>query len=211
MALFRLENIRYKDVLGIETLSIDEKRVTCLVGKSGGGKTTLLRLLNKMISPDSGDIFYRDESLASIDSVMHRRRVVLLHQKPFVFSGSIRDNLLKPLSFRREQVDDDALKDALTRVSLDKSLDTNASTLSGGEAQRLALARLMLLDVECVLLDEPSSALDEATERDVIQAVVKFVKSRGLTLVMITHSTAIAKEYGDIVYTMTDGRVKEAS
>ncbi len=209
--LFHVKNVRYKKALSVDNLTITAGNITCLVGKSGGGKTTLLRLLNKMISPDTGEVFYRGTPLSTLDSVAHRRRVVMLHQKPYVFPGTIRDNLLRPLTFRSEHAEDATLLAALKRVSLDKALDTDAETLSGGEAQRLALARLMVLDVECVLLDEPSSALDEATESDVINAVVSYVKTHALTLVMITHSKTIAQQHGDAVYTINNGHIKEGT
>lgn len=208
--MFELKNIHYKGILDIPAMTIDEGKITCLVGLSGGGKTTLLKMLNKMISPESGEIRFEGESLETLDSVLHRRRVLLLDQHPFLFGGTIKDNLIKPFQFHAKQAPtESSLKDVLRMVRLDKALDKNVSTLSGGEAQRLALARILLLDGDVYLLDEPSSALDDQTEADVINTLVDFVKTKQKTLVMVTHSRSIAKAYGERIFTVDQGHIKE--
>ena len=206
--MFTLKNVRYKSVLQIDALDLHAGKITCLVGPSGGGKTTLLKLLNKMLSPDQGMITYEGEDLKTIDSVHHRRRVVLLSQSPFIFPGTIKDNLLKGLTYREQTKDDEALLHALKHVSLAQALNDDAQMLSGGEKQRLALARVMLLDAACILLDEPSSALDEATEARIVKDVVEYVQKNDKTLIMVTHAKSIAKNIGDYICTIEGGRLK---
>ncbi len=206
--MFRLENVKYKDVLHIETLAFPAHKITCLVGPSGGGKTTLLKLLNKILTPDEGAVFYKENNLETIDSVMHRRDVVLLSQTPFIFPGTIRDNLLKGLRYQGKHREDATLLEALKRVALTQSLDDDADTLSGGEKQRLALARIMVLDAQCILLDEPSSALDDETEMRIVDDVVAYVRAHKKTLIMVTHAKSIAKKVGAHTCTIEAGRLK---
>lgn len=207
--MFAFNNVRYKNVLDIPSLIIPRGTIVCLVGKSGGGKSTILRLLNKMISPTQGSITLDGDDLASFDSVHHRRRTLMLEQTPHIFKGTVRDNLHKPFILQGTAPPEEATLIAYLRmVALKQSLDDSASTLSGGEAQRLALARILLLDGDVYLLDEPSSALDEQTEADVIRTMVDFVRNNEKTMVMVTHSRAIAATYGDVIYGVDEGHVR---
>ncbi len=207
--MIEFHDVAYKDIIKIDNLVIREGEVTCLVGKSGGGKSTLLKLLNKTISPTRGKILYKGEDLAAIDSVEHRRRVVYLNQKPHLFPGTIKDNLLQGFYFqRRKAPSDEALQDVLEWVRLRKPLSTDVANFSGGEAQRLALARVLLLDAEVYLFDEPSSALDDETEDIVLDTVVRCVKEKKKTLVMVTHSKEHARRHADSIHHMHEGRLQ---
>ena len=207
--MFKLDNVRYKDIVHVKRLDIAGEGVTCFVGKSGGGKTTILKLLNKLISPTEGSITYHGEALDTIDSVAHRKRVIMLRQKPYIFSGTIKENLLIATRLHQVEVSEEAMKSALEAVQLQRDLDRNAKTLSGGEAQRLALARIMLLNPECILLDEPSSALDEATEKFIIETIVRHVREKKCALVMVTHAEAVAKRFGDYIFNVSEGHIAE--
>lgn len=206
--MYRLENVKYRDILYIENLEILPKKITCILGESGGGKTTLIKLLNKMISPTSGDIFYKKKSLRKIDSVELRREVVMLSQSPGIFPGSVRDNLLIGLKFsEKNPADDSELVEIMKKVHLYKSLDDVAENLSGGEKQRVALGRVMLMDPKILLLDEPSSALDEKTEKNIIKEVTDYVKTKNKTLIVVTHSKEIARDHADEIIEMAQGRI----
>lgn len=206
--MYRLAEVKYKGIIYIEDLKILPQKITCIVGESGGGKTTLIKLLNKMISPTSGDIYYCEKSLRELDSVGLRREVVMLSQSPGIFPGSVRDNLLVGLKFsEKDSADDSTLIEIMKKVHLYKSLEDVAENLSGGEKQRLALGRVMLMDPKILLLDEPSSALDEKTEKNIIREVADYVRSKRKTLIVVTHSKEIAKEYADEIIEMAGGRV----
>lgn len=206
--MFCLRGVRYRDILDIERLEIPKGKVTCIVGESGSGKTTLLRLLNKLISCDKGEIVYNGRSLKDIDSVELRRRVVMLPQTPAIFPGTVRDNLLIGLVFSEKPlVGEEKLLEIMEMVHLDKSLDEDAEKLSGGEKQRLALGRVLLMDPEVFLLDEPSSSLDEDTEEVVIGSLVKYARERGKTVVMVTHSKQVARSFSDKIVEVSHGRV----
>lgn len=206
--MFCLRGVRYRDILNIERLEIPEGKVTCIVGESGSGKTTLLRLLNKLISYDKGEIVYKGRSLKDIDSVELRRRVVMLPQTPAIFPGTVWDNLLIGLVFSEKPlVGEKKLLEIMKMVHLDKGLDEDAEKLSGGEKQRLALGRVLLMDPEAFLLDKPSSALDEDTEEVVIGSLVRYARERGKTVVMVTHSKQVARSFSDIIVEVNHGRL----
>lgn len=191
--MFRLEKIRYKGILHIDDLKISDGMVTCLTGESGAGKTSLLRLLNRMDDPDSGSIYYQDQLLDNFNPIELRRKVTMLSQTPFTIPGTIEENLQLGLELtEREKKDKAELVKALETVQLQKSLDEGAENLSGGEKQRLALARLLLLRPEVYLLDEPTSALDEESELRVMSRFLDEVKREKGTVIMITHSKQLA-------------------
>lgn len=196
--MFLFKNVSYKNILNIRELNIPSHKVTCIVGQSGSGKTTLLRLLNKIISYDEGEILYNDKSLKTIDSIKLRREVIMLPQIPVMFNGNVKENLLIGLKFSEKPlVPDEILYEILEFVQLDKELSESVEKLSGGEKQKLCLARALLLNPEVFLLDEPSSALDEDTEHLIISSLVEYTKKNNKTLIMVTHSKKIAKNFSD--------------
>ncbi|MEW6524166.1 MAG: ATP-binding cassette domain-containing protein [Bacillota bacterium] len=210
IAAFSLRDVRFKGVLDVGFLEIPAGKITCLVGSSGGGKTSLLRLLNNLASPDQGDIRFFGQPVESYDPVLLRRRVVMLPQVPPVFPGSVGDNLQLALRLsQRRPAAPDRLVRVLSQVSLVKDLDTPAAQLSGGEKQRLALGRVLLLDPDVLLLDEPSSGLDENTERQVFTGLVVQVREGGRTIVMASHSARLAGEFSDRLVHLEGGRVLE--
>ena len=203
--MFRIENLVYQEILDINELRI-KPGMTALLGPSGCGTSTLLRLLNKLASPDAGRIFYKGVDIAEVPSVEHRRRVMMLSQSPVLFPGNIRDNL--EVGFRLQKTDtpgDARLREILAQVRLDKDLDGPSELLSGGERQRLVLARVCLLDPEVYLLDEPSAALDEHAEDELVAMVKTHIRSEGKSAVMVTHSRRVAERYADDLLVMGKG------
>ena len=206
--MFVLKNVRYHTILDIDNLVIHEGVITSFIGHSGSGKTTILRMLCKLTTPTEGIITYNGEPLTQIDSIKHRQSVVMLSQKPHLFPGTIEDNLIKGLTYHQKTINKGDLDAMLAYVNLNKPLTDDASILSGGEAQRLALARVLLLDAKVYLMDEPSSALDDDSEQFIIEKIVEFVKEKQKTLVMVTHNKTIAKQYSDHIISIENGHVK---
>ena len=206
--MFKLTDIQFKDVLSIDHLSIECEKITCVIGESGGGKSTLLKLLNNMISPDSGTVFYRDREIKSYDPLTLRREVLMLPQNPVMFPGTIRDNFCRTLEYTEANSPGESrFRTILKKVGLEMVLDTRVDRLSGGETQRVALARVLLLEPEVLLLDEPSSSLDEKTEGAIIRMIVNYIKEKTGTLVMITHSQQVAARYGDSIITLKNNKI----
>ncbi|MDO9536456.1 MAG: ABC transporter ATP-binding protein [Bacillota bacterium] len=212
MDAFILQAIKYMDILDIAELKIPLQKVTCLLGESGSGKTTLLRLLNHLISPDSGKIYFMGEDLSELNPVELRRRVVMLPQTPVVFPGSVEENLLQGLVYsEKPQVPPEKLTMVMEKVKLSKELHTPAGVLSGGEKQRLALARILLMDPDVFLLDEPSSALDELTEKLILDSLTEYARSQGKTLIMVTHNRRMGDFYADYTVFLEKGHIQKTA
>lgn len=208
--MFEIRGLKYKNILDIEYLDIPDKKITCIVGESGSGKTTLLRHLNNLISPDSGQILYKGVDIESMNPIILRRQVVMAPQTPVVFPGNVRYNLTIGLMFsEKPMVNDDVLKRWMDLVHLNKALDEDTDKFSGGEKQRLCLARILVLEPEVLLLDEPSSALDEGTEHLVVNNIVTYAKDAAKIVVMVTHSKSVAQRYGDVIVTVDKGHVSD--
>lgn len=187
------------------TLELPDAGITCIVGPSGSGKSSLLRLLNGLERPTSGTIEFRGVPVESIDVRSLRRRVGMVFQRPTVFDGSSLDNLLvaDPGLARS------AAGSALGRVGLGSEiLDRDARLLSGGEAQRLCLARTLLTKPEVVLMDEPTSSLDEASV-SLIELLVGDIAADGVRMLWVTHDRAQVMRVADWMVAVESGRIVE--
>jgi putative ABC transport system ATP-binding protein len=199
--LFTLKNVKIKEILSIDELIIPSHTVTCIYGPSGSGKSTLLKLLNHLHSPDEGNINFNGKSIFEMDPIELRRKVVMVPQTPTIYEGTVKDNLIIGCKFAEKPIPSDhELENILATVHLRKPLDEDADTLSGGEKQRLALARALLLHPEVLLLDEPTSALDEETASSVIFDVIQLYQQHKKTIIMITHSKDLLKKiHGNMI------------
>lgn len=207
--MFEIRDLKYQEILEIPALSL-KPGVTVIAGASGCGKTTFLRLLNKSISPTAGSITYNGIELKELPSVKLRREVLLLSQQPAIFNGDLRHNL--EIGFKlqgRALPSEEVMLEMLHQVHLNKALETEVRLLSGGEKQRLAIGRVFLLAPAVFLLDEPSSALDDATEESVISLVVEKARRDGQSIIMVTHSKAVAAQFADEIIELADGKIKD--
>ena len=193
-AMYRLHAIRkrYGSILAldIEELTIAEGRLYTLTGANGAGKSTLLNILAFLAPPTSGEIFYAGKRVDRDRGGMeeYRRKVTLLHQSPYLFGGSVHDNVAFGLKIRGIQGEERRriVDRALDIVGLQGFRERKARELSGGEAQRVAMARALALKPEVLLLDEPLANIDrEAT--GLLEAVIAKLPSQGTTVVMTTH------------------------
>ena len=180
--------------------------ITVIAGPSGAGKTTLLRLCNRLDIPDSGIIRYRGQRLDELDPLVLRRRAGMVFQRPVPFPGSVADNIAEALPGIGTQ----AMAQVLERVALDPGLlGQEARTLSGGELQRMCLARTLVTGPETLLLDEPTSALDEQPKL-AFEQTAKDLASGGITIIWVTHDDAQASRVADRVCQLRDGRLSAA-
>jgi UDP-glucose/iron transport system ATP-binding protein len=193
-------------VLDAVSARIPAAGITVVSGPSGAGKTTLLRLCNRLDIPDAGRVWYRGQPLGELDPLMLRRRVGMVFQRPTPFPGSVADNL----AVAHPGASTEELSAALTRVALDPGLlGQDARTLSGGELQRMCLARTLVTQPETLLLDEPTSALD-APPRQVFETTARDLAAAGITLIWVTHDDAQARRVADRVYQLRDGQLTAA-
>jgi len=192
--MYRLNSIRKRYgsnvALDIEALTIREGRLYTLAGANGAGKSTLLNILAFLAPPTSGEILYAgkrvDWNHGSLEE--YRRRVTLLHQSPYLFGGTVFDNVAFGLKARGLQggAQQRRVDKALDGVGLQGFRDRKARELSGGEAQRVAMARALALEPEVLLLDEPLANIDRETT-GLLETVIASLPAQGTTVVMITH------------------------
>ncbi|GAA0418981.1 phosphate ABC transporter ATP-binding protein [Streptomyces luteireticuli] len=179
---------------------------TALVGPSGAGKSTLLRLLNRLEEPGSGTVRFHGRPLTGADVLALRRRVQLLSQQPVLLTTHIADDL----RVGRPDLDDRRAAGLLGRVGLSPAmLDRPTAGLSGGEAQRVCLARALALDPEVLLLDEPTSALDAASAR-AVEHTVRDLVAAGLAVVLVSHNSPQARRVADQVLVLDGGRLADS-
>ena len=177
---------------------------TALLGPSGSGKSSLLRLLNRLSDPDSGTIEFEGEDVRAIDVLDLRRRAVLVPQLPAPLPGTVADNVRYGPSLFDANPD---VESCLNRAGLDSAYaEREASELSVGEQQRVMLARALALDPEVLLLDEPTSALDE-TARDGVERTLAELARAGVAMVLVTHDRSQAERIASEVVELREGRV----
>ena len=178
--LFKLNDITVirsgKVVLRDITIDIESGRTYAIVGPSGSGKTTFLRLFNRMTLPSSGNITFQGCEFSKLPILDFRRQIPIVFQEPVLLEGSVESNLLLPFNLKKwsEATPSPEKVDSILKIcQIKKSfLSEDSRTLSGGEKQRVAMARALLLDPQVLLLDEPTSALDPATAVKVIDAIL---------------------------------------
>jgi putative ABC transport system ATP-binding protein len=210
--LFHIENISYesggKTILADVNLAIMPGQITLITGASGSGKSTLLKIMGMLISPSSGRVYYHNHLLDDFRPCDFRSRAVLVGQKPFVVEGTVRDNLKLPFALkanRGKTYSDKLFSDNLSSLGLHNDfMEKNSAKLSGGESQRMAIARAVSLGPEALLLDEPSSALDIASEEKIINFLVD-LKTR-ISIVIVAHSPSYL-QVSDRIMILKQGRL----
>jgi putative ABC transport system ATP-binding protein len=209
--LFRLDGVtvRRGDVLPLRdvSLAVSPGVATALVGPSGAGKSTLLRLLNRLEEPTEGIVSLHGQPLPSYDVLALRRRVGMLQQAPVILEPTV----LADLRLGRPSLTPDEAATLLQRVGLapEQFLDRSTDGLSGGEAQRVCLARALAVGPEVMLLDEPTSALDSFAAATV-EAAVQGLLADGLSVIMVSHDLRQARRLADDVVVLIGGQVAAA-
>ena len=189
------------------SLSVHRGELLGLVGASGSGKSSLLRLLNRLDEPTSGTVFLESQDYRQIPSRELRRRVGMVTQRPFLFPGDIASNLSFGPMQSGEILREEEISGLLERVGLAGFAARNVANLSGGEQQRVSLARALANRPEVLLLDEPTSALDEQSKSGVEQLIGNLVRDNGYTFVLVTHDREQARRVCNRVALIEAGRM----
>jgi putative ABC transport system ATP-binding protein len=189
---------------------LQKGEVFAITGPSGSGKTSLLRLLNRLDEPTSGTVFVEGTDYRNIEPRELRRKLGMVTQRPFLFPGSVADNLRFGPAQRGETLPPEAIAELLAQVGLKDYAERDVANLSGGEAQRVSVARTLANSPLALLLDEPTSALDDAAKLEVESAIQKVVRDQGLTCVMVTHDIAQAARLASWVLVVEHGQVVRA-
>ncbi len=210
--LYHLKNLTqvYKDrtVLDVDHLNIEIRTITGLIGPNGSGKSTLMRILAFLETPASGRVTFQGQPLSRV-SLDRRRQVTMLSQEPYLLKRSVEANVsyglkLRGISDTRHQV-----SRALEKVGLDPARFSHRSwrELSGGEAQRVALAARLVLKPEILLLDEPTASVDRESSDLILRAALDARNRWGTTLIIISHQLTWLRQIADRILSMDYGRL----
>ena len=200
-----------RDALKVASLEIEKGETLAVVGPNGAGKSTLLLALAHLIKPVDCGITFHDKPLEDWDDIEYRRKIAFVFQDPLLMDMSVQDNIALGLKFRGVKKED-----ALERViqwskamGVDSLLKRRAGQLSGGEAQRVSLARAFVLDPELLLMDEPFSAVDPQTRAQLLKDLSKVLAEDHRTTIFVTHNLKEAGKFGDRVAVIIDGELKQ--
>lgn len=201
-----------KTVLNKVSYCFSKGKTYALIGPSGAGKSTLLKIIDLLEEPSQGQILYNGLRVKNdSERLSLQRKIGMVFQQPVLFSGTVLDNIFYGLKVRGEKLASNRKKvlQTLEKVGLAKMERQRATTLSGGEQQRLALARSMVLDPEILLLDEPTANLDPANVI-MMEELLREIKLKGTTIILVTHNLFQAKRLADEVLFFYDGKLIEA-
>lgn len=195
------------------TVDIPRTAITALVGPSGAGKTSMLRLLNRLDDPASGEVFFHGRPIASYPVTALRRRVGFVFQRPAMFPGTVADNLRIAVELGGEESLAEAppIDRVLAAVELSPEYAAReASRLSGGEQQRVSLARAIMTRPEVLLLDEPTAALDPEVAERLLATIARVPHEYGVSVVMVTHRLVEARSISTWTIMLERGSLVEA-
>jgi len=198
-----------KAVLDIPLLDIPEGQIIIFSGPNGSGKTTLLTILALLQVPTGGVVQLDGVQCTSDPDLKLRHTVTLVHQKPILFSTSVRNNLSYGLKAHGHNAWEIGrrLNSIEKEMRLSSVIEKHARKLSGGEAQRVVLARALVLETPILLLDEPTNSLDEAYRPVLIDLLHKANRERGITVIVATHDADFIKSLGGKILRMDGGKI----
>ena len=213
-AVLRAENlgrqVAAKVIVSDISFDVRKGELLGIVGPSGSGKSSLLRLLNRLDEPTSGTVYLDAQDYHLIPPRELRRKVGMVTQRPFLFPGDVASNLRYGPAQRGESLSDGEAARLLEQVGLPGFSSHEVSVLSGGEQQRVSLARTLANRPEVLLLDEPMSALDEESKLGIEGLISELVKDHGLTCVMVTHDRDQARRLCQRVVLLEAGRLVQS-
>lgn len=192
MNIFKLEDVVFKSnnnlILNGINLEVNKGDCISVIGPSGGGKSTLLKVMADLITISEGDIKYKDKHYRDYDPLILRRSISYCIQLPYLFGNTVSDNLSFPFLIRKEKVNEYRIIELLNKFNLSSDyLNKDVKSLSGGEKQRISIIRSLVYTPEVLLLDEATSALDKENAESV-EEIIEEINKHGVTVIWITHN-----------------------
>ncbi|MDI6724881.1 MAG: ABC transporter ATP-binding protein [Methanobacterium sp.] len=214
MHIVEMDNV-YKNYENLQVLKdinmkIEKGTSTALVGPTGSGKTVLLRLIDLLEKPSSGTVYFEghDANKSTKSRLEIRRQIGMVFQKPLAFKASVYDNIAFGLKIRGDKKDiETRVKETIETIGLKGYENRNALKLSGGETQRLALARAMITDPKLLLLDEPTANLDPISTKKMEELILKINSEFETTILMTTHDLFQGRKLADRMVIMSNGKI----
>ena len=203
------------NVLKEVNLKINEGELVALTGPSGSGKTTLLNIISGLDDPSSGNVFFDDISMQQLS--LNKRTKFRNNNLGVVFQFfnllddfSVFENIAMPLFIQKEnnKIIEERVKKILSEIGLSDKMNSNVTSLSGGESQRVAIARAMISLPKLILADEPTGNLDKNNTDKIITFLIDTCKKNNISLLMVTHDTELLKKF-EKIYSLESGNLKE--
>ncbi|MEB8091968.1 methionine ABC transporter ATP-binding protein [Mammaliicoccus lentus] len=212
--MYKLENVskKYRGKFAVENLSfsVASGSITGIVGKSGSGKTTLLKLLNFIEKPTEGKIIFDEQEINKLSKKVIRKykeRIGMVFQHYNLLNNlNVYQNIALPLKIINAE-NEDRVKELIQFVGLEDKMNDYPSKLSGGEEQRVALARSLVRNPDILLCDEATSSLDENNTEEIIKMLKKINKEYSITIIFVTHELSVVKQLCEEVFVMEDGQL----
>jgi putative ABC transport system ATP-binding protein len=189
------------------SVQVLQGEVLAVVGASGAGKSSFLRLLNRLDEPTGGTVLLNDQDYRDMAPRELRRRVGMVMQVAYLFPGTVAANVAFGPRQNGDRLSLEQIATLLERVGLFGYQERDVSNLSGGEAQRVSLARTLANAPEALLLDEPTSALDDVSARGIEELLLSIIRERRMTCVIVTHNTAQARRIADRTMVLEAGKL----
>ena len=212
--MYKLESVskKYRGKFAVENLSfsVASGSITGIVGKSGSGKTTLLKLLNFIEKPTEGKIIVDEQEINKLSKKVIRKykeRIGMVFQHYNLLNNlNVYQNIALPLKIINAE-NEDRVKELIQFVGLEDKMNDYPSKLSGGEKQRVALARSLVRNPDILLCDEATSSLDENNTEEIIKMLKKINKEYSITIIFVTHELSVVKQLCEEVFVMEDGQL----
>ncbi len=205
--MFKTQNLNFKNFISYDDIHIKKSKINFITGESGSGKSTLLKLFNRTENYSNGIIYYKDNPIDTIDSILLRNEVKLISQTPFLFQASIKENFNLFYQYcEKPNISDSEMKYFLDLTLANFPLDTLCDILSGGEKQRVYIAICLSIKSETIMLDEPTSALDFQLAQKVLSNIISYIKSNNKTLVIISHDSKLTEIFAENLIELKGGK-----
>ena len=197
-----------RQILDRVSLELARGELVCVMGASGAGKTTLLKCINRLLEPTSGRVLLDGTDTASLSPVAVRRRIGMVWQTPFMFEGTVAENLRRAVALSDSSTPEEGFAGLLERVAFDGAPGADARALSVGQQQRVSIARALVCGPELLLCDEPTAALDHDNAHR-LEATIRELCADGLSVVWVTHDRDQAERIADRTLLLAGGALRD--
>lgn len=212
MLLLKFENVCFKDdgrtILNNINIDIESGDFISIIGSSGSGKSTFLKLCSHLISPVGGNIIFKDKNINDYNPAELRKSIIYCFQAPYLFGDKVMENVTFPFFIRNMKLDTKKIDELFSMFHMPTNfLNKDIKTLSGGEKQRISLIRSLLFKPEILLLDEITSALD-ANNAEIVENVISSLNKEGMTVLWVTHNLEQSRKYANKLLTLETTEIK---